>query len=297
MEVSKVDMLVYPCWGAGVVPAQKPGVIGRTGIKVSYTRRASGAQRNIWKGFVGDINRDDSRLLVVANQADAMKHFDDPTGFYADQFKIVKYAQKVLGDRCYLLLDKDVGGGSLKNLDDVAKEHVLADRIAENGFYVSLKTESLTYGHHRGNCTINVGKNILASLGLNPDSLKEHRRASVASHMSLVREIVERYSPSLFAEIEKYEPQNNLITGETTVDKTRETCEDAEHAGVDSRLFHSSVYDWLFLTHTPLQVKHLVERVDNIDDLFGAIGMPLDISGHMLARAVCKLEKSKNPLG
>lgn len=296
MEISKVNILVYPCWATGAIPAPKAGIIERTGMKVSYTRRASEAQRNIWKRFVDDIAMDESRLLLIANEVDTMEHFHDSTGFYSDQFRVVKYAQEALGNRCHMFLDKEIGVGSSKDLATVAQEHVLADRIAENGFHVSPKTESLTYGHHRGDCTINVGRNTLASLGLNPDSLKEHKRVSVTSHQALVREIVKKYSPDLFAEIEAYEPQYNSTTGETTVNVMRTSCRDARHSSADSRLFHFSVYHWLFLTHTPLQIKHLIKGINSVEELFEVIGIPSDISGYELHKAVCKVESTKKPI-
>ena len=291
MQVSQIDVLVYPCWSFGDVPAPKTGMIG--GMKVSYTRRASGAQMNIWRRFADDIASDPSRLLLMVNNEYIMTRLDEVD---VNQLETMRYAQKVVGNRCYTFLDKDVGIRTLRDLGAVAKKRVLSDRIAEDDFYVSAATKNIVYGHHRGDCTIKVGRKALVSLGMDPNSLQEHRRASVTSHSGLVKEIVKKYSPALFAEIEMYEPQYDPATRKSTEKVMRATSPKGKRALLDGRFFFHGIYHILHSIQTPLQIKHLVENINTVDELLGALGIPVNASGHQLEAITNMLFRAKKPL-
>lgn len=296
MEISKIDTLVYPCWLGGQVPAPESGVIEKTGIHVSYSRRASGSQRNIWKKFANQIQQDPSRLMIIVNEEETLPYFNNNDKLYSSQFEIVKYAQQTLGNRCIMSTDIELGAKNHAPLDVIKKEHLLADKLSEQGFYVSGNTEFLSYGHHRGDCTLNVGERVLASLRLDVSKLKEHKRASVAAHSSLIREIVQKYSPNLFAEIEGYYPEIDFEKNKATVKIVRLNCPDKKTQIQDSRAFYNNLWHLMLCTLTPLQIKHTVKRTNSIEELFDVLGAPdflKNISGYDLSRIVDELLSTK----
>jgi len=280
MQVSKIDILVYPAWAGGCVHFES-GVIPSTGTKVTYNRWASTAKRNMWLKYAKEISNDESRLLFVIHERNGHleKYLWDENDWAGKQLGVARYALTNFKERCFLVEDVDAGFSWISKKDEAKEKKILAKMVSERGYLISDPVENSVYGHHRGDCTLKVGKKVLESLGLEKTKLKENIFASVMDQEDLICRTIEKHNPDLYRALTIYE---DLDTSKCSP----EIC--------DRRHYLRMLIDYLFLTKTPLQIKHFIKKVSGIDELVERLNPRFhDMSGEEMVKLNVALSVSK----
>jgi len=277
MNISKIDILVYPCWSGGSFVFQD-GVVESTGIKVTNGRWASKNKRNMWFNYAKQVAEDTSRLMFIVHEANGRleTYLHDENDFLGKQLDIVRHALKTIGEkRCYFFEDVQIRSSGY----GVTRDEIdLAEMVTNNGYRIPDPVENSVYGNHRGYCTLKIGQQVLDNLGLSKTEVTEDPIASVTDQLSVMKEAVRFANQNLYAEITRYDHVD--VTTASSTDR-------------DTMFYYGAIFDYLRLTHTILEVKHAASKVSSLEEFLNVLAPEIKgISGYELSKSICTLLES-----
>jgi len=196
MQISKIDILVYPAWTGG-----------ESWVESDYGKKyrvvwASKAKRARWMEYAKAIARDPSRLLIAIHDPNGRleDYLWDENHWQGKQLEVARFALREFPERFYLVDDYLVRYScysSPKNpryLSDLIRpNHDIPDPVGNSA-----------YGHHLDDCVIEVGKDVMKSLGLEKTKLNQDEKASVGVASQIFLKIINKYNPNILPSL--YEP-------------------------------------------------------------------------------------------
>ncbi len=236
--VKRIDVQVYPVWQGGFIEFEHP----LTGKNYMWGHQASKSKMRKLDNRVDEIVIDDYSVLVVVSHCGTKRWYVKDNN---ESYRYNKRMKEMFGKRCIIIEDSTIDSHKFYKKERFRRS-ALKRILNARGYDVDINTQVYSYGHHWGACAPELGKEATKSLELPMDNFHELHELSVLSHTGIIERTIHRYNASLYNEI-------------------------VEHPEF---VIHKGIFNYLYENISPLKVKHMVEKVDNVAELLDMLGKP-----------------------
>lgn len=237
--IQRVDVQVYPIWMGGSV-----GCIERehplTGRKITFGHWASEAMKRKWENRLNEMVNDKNSILVVVSDSGTSKWYVKNKN---ESYEYNKKMKEMFGKRCIVVEEYTVQFNKLFHKEKF-KESTLKCLLNARGYDVYGDTQVYGYGHHRGDCVPDIGREATKSLELPIDNFHALHDLSVLCHKGILELTVHKYNEALYNEI-------------------------VRHPDV---MVNRDIFNYFFNNKSPLEVKHIIKKTGNLKELLIALG-------------------------